>query len=323
MVKISIEKTYFNSSDPNEVNFYYDKIVLEIGLTTIIEPPKKMNAKLYNLNKHLSIEVTKSEYQKLELVKLLSLAYKNKDYNKELLLWINKEDERLVYWVWRYLQTYEIDFGKETNNPIRKRSNSYVEPYSYQKLGFPTELNSTKERYDTIYQFFKQWNHYISLKIFMILDLKNEWSNRVALERFKWLDPKNKIQSEWFFDYMNDSPASGWGISKPENTHEMYLAGLSLYDAWKPDHPDQKKLMYQNMRKAWSQKKYRDSIEGKLSYNMLMDKDVKDKLSNLAKLKGVSKNKFIEWLIMEEDKNRAYMQPMPPNVTSIDRWPKK
>ena len=68
------------------------------------------------------------------------------------------------------------------------------------------------------------------------------------------------------------------------------------------DRPDRKALIIGGMKRAWSQKKFRDKDkkEGKKAYSISMTEKTKQKLDSLAEHKGLKINETIEMLIRNE-----------------------
>ncbi|WOD09042.1 hypothetical protein [Marinomonas sp. GJ51-6] len=71
------------------------------------------------------------------------------------------------------------------------------------------------------------------------------------------------------------------------------------------DNVDRKALVIDKMKKAWSQKKFREKSSGKKPYSISMTLNTKQKLNAMAEEKGMKINEMIEYLVQNEFKKRA------------------
>ncbi|PSU83831.1 hypothetical protein CTM67_00720, partial [Photobacterium phosphoreum] len=80
-----------------------------------------------------------------------------------------------------------------------------------------------------------------------------------------------------------------------------YYRLLLTFDTWNA-HSDTKKLFIQSIKKALSQKKYRDKQVDKKQCSFYLSEDIIKKLSFLSNIKDNPKNQILEDLILEEYK---------------------
>ena len=215
--------------------------------------------------------------------------------------WIDKKNERLCYFAWCHLLL------KVQDNEAR-RIEAGLAPVQYIPLmrinSNPTNID---ERHQAIIDFFDKLDTNLSYKRYLNEELKASWQNIYNFsEKFKWLDKKDQSQCDWAWDYLYNYLYNR-GIThyflSPTNPSDKHGMVIASFDIWS-DHPAEKKLFIVNMKKAWGQKKYRDSLKGKKAYNIVMDVEIKSKLDHMAKRQGKKINETLEWLINQEcDKN--------------------
>ncbi|WEE20935.1 ribbon-helix-helix protein, CopG family [Aeromonas caviae] len=74
---------------------------------------------------------------------------------------------------------------------------------------------------------------------------------------------------------------------------------ISFFDVLSVVNIDRYKLLVSNIKKAWSQKIYRDKNLEKKQYSINMSKDIGDILDELSHMEQKNKNAIIEELIRE------------------------
>jgi hypothetical protein len=70
------------------------------------------------------------------------------------------------------------------------------------------------------------------------------------------------------------------------------------------DNLDRKALLIDKMKKAWSQKKFREKSNGKKPYSISMTQNTKQKLNALAEEHEMKINEMVELLIQNEYQRR-------------------
>jgi hypothetical protein len=81
------------------------------------------------------------------------------------------------------------------------------------------------------------------------------------------------------------------------NLNENLINAIGYFDIWPANHPAEKKLFIQSMKKAWAQKKHRDKMQGKKAYSMVMSTDIKGKLDEMAIKNELHRNELLEHII--------------------------
>ncbi|NBJ33140.1 hypothetical protein GE191_05555 [Serratia fonticola] len=226
-----------------------------------------------------------------------------------------KTSERACYWLWGCLR-FSID-------PIidyRYRfDDAWLENVRlYDKLNFNCTPSSTSERFKLTLLFFDAWRAFSLIdKISYLERKKDEWLKiNSSPDIFKWLNKDDLSQCEWVWKYIlksqqPDPPAkcllgnsSCPSCSLNPLTHnEKYLASYASYDLWVA-HKDTKKLFLKNINKAWSQKKLRDTREGKKPLNTYLKNETKRRLDELSQCYDMNKQGVLEMLINKEYENK-------------------
>lgn len=226
-----------------------------------------------------------------------------------------KTSERACYWLWgclRFSSDLIIDIRYQSNDP-------WIENIRlYETLNFNCTPSSTSERFKLILLFFDVWRPLLLSDKFNHLEKKkSEWLEiNSSSDIFKWLNKDDLSQCEWVWKYIlksqkpespNESVIGNLSFPScslnPLTHYEKYLASYASYDLWAA-HEDTKKLFLKNINKAWSQKKLRDTREGKKSLNTYLRSEVKDQLDELSRCYEKSKQAVLEMLIENEYKNK-------------------
>ena len=205
--------------------------------------------------------------------------------------WLQKND-RACYWAWGYLRTA----GDQAFGYAPPAAPS---PLFYERLGLAKAPSSTKERFDTIVDFFDMWNEQTSFKLETLQFIKSNWVNVFSgIKPFKWLDKDDESQCKWTIIYLQKAGIPLWFL-QPVGNAELYHAIIAAYDLWQ-EHPDTKKLFHIKISKAWSQKKHRDSLVGKKPLNTYLKEETKQKLDALSVHHDKKMHEVLERIIREE-----------------------
>jgi len=187
--------------------------------------------------------------------------------------WIDEQNEILYRWLHAYLIFHHVA-------PFMNAVN--FEEYRKDIITFfDISLKTRLEKQNFLSQLKGYWEIYF----------------RVG-EKFKWLDKNDRRLVEWAWNYFksNNIPLGFTSFSKES---EVYVGLIVMFELWEA-HTDTKKLFIFNMKKALSQKKQRDKLDGKKAYNIVMSEDIKQKLDALAKEQDRKINQTLERLINKE-----------------------
>jgi hypothetical protein len=80
----------------------------------------------------------------------------------------------------------------------------------------------------------------------------------------------------------------------------LYSA-IERYDDWLPEHKSEKELFIIKLRKAYQQQSYRQNKKGKeKTYTYTMPLNIEDKMTEISRKLGVTRNKILTDLINEK-----------------------
>lgn len=211
------------------------------------------------------------------------------DQEKNLLIpdecfkWIEKNDDRLLIWLLLQAQNYNLTQAQQFQIPIPP---IWTIPSEARKNEFVLGIDCCNCMANSKQQFLN--------------DLKMRWGQVTAEDKQrKFLDPTDQDQLTWAWDYLNkDFKAQAY--LKPINTKELYIAVMSSIDNMAVQHPAEKKLFIEKMKKTWSQKKYRGSEKAKKMRSFPMLDDVSQMLDECATSHGKKPFEVLETLIRRE-----------------------
>ena len=253
--------------------------------------------KINHVINNLSI---KSDEKERAVEKMVRSTKESLLSNKELKP-LDKGIERMCSWIWCYCRLMDSTASNWFNTPSINYNVS-AESSVYLKYSLNLHPTTAEERYDLIIKFLDFSEADLDSKRGLLAFWQQAWGEVYEAETFHWLDNKNNIQCEWASNYLvNDTEykVPNWFLPKPTTPQQMYDSTIAAFDIWNA-HPDSKKLLIVKMKKAWSQKKHRDSMEGKKAYNFVLHTDAKTKLDAIAKDYGLKKNQCLEQLIEKE-----------------------
>lgn len=245
--------------------------------------------------------------------------------------WI-KGSKRACYWLWLMLKNIEIDELKHQRFPFSKVENGdlYLHmagktPFAFRPRDnlsslFPSIINHDG-RFNQVVDFFDSSNDfhsqygYASGKRAFLEDRKCYWTSIQKKNPLRWLDSADKDQCQWAFQYLQRAVESRrWSTREysvlwieapmPDNTEEVHLSVCATIDAWNVQE-EFRKCLLQDLRKAWSQKKFRAKNEDNAPLNTYIKKTVKEKLTLIAQQDNRHIKDVLEHLISAEfDKRR-------------------
>lgn len=225
--------------------------------------------------------------------------------------WI-KKSERACYWCWAAISRNQ--FFATPNHPVIQPAQDQQWQYvsSYTQLGLKNIPSTSKERFDEVVKFFDRVGQPLQWQQLLVERLKSDWSFIYNSRKpFSWLKKDNEDQCRWAWEYMQsygtkqglmDRPTTGF--IQPVGLDELYLSIYGAFDTWNTS-KESKTLFLQNFNKAWHQKKHRDGRQGKKACNLVLREDVKDKLDEMANIRGLKLNQLVEILIENEYSNLA------------------
>ncbi|MEH6595680.1 MAG: hypothetical protein V7736_09065 [Colwellia polaris] len=289
---------YIENKSLRECRFYWYYLTKQnISLPAEPSEPTEYCRKINHVINNLSI---KSDEKERAVEKMVRSTKESLLSNKELKP-LDKGIERMCSWIWCYCRLMDSTASNWFNTPSINYNVS-AESSVYLKYSLNLHPTTAEERYDLIIKFLDFSEADLDSKRGLLAFWQQAWGEVYEAETFHWLDNKNNIQCEWASNYLvNDTEykVPNWFLPKPTTPQQMYDSTIAAFDIWNA-HPDSKKLLIVKMKKAWSQKKHRDSMEGKKAYNFVLHTDAKTKLDAIAKDYGLKKNQCLEQLIEKE-----------------------
>ncbi|NAX45448.1 hypothetical protein CAG70_00285, partial [Photobacterium halotolerans] len=238
-----------------------------------------------------------NESERNTLISGMQKSFYKTQLSDEQFTWLDKGDERFCNWVWCFIR--EID---RLSN--RRRSHIETEMINLSTKDLIDTRNSYQQRRKDIISCFHNSEAYPEQQQHLINQIQSIWQTIFQDKRvLNWLDKNNPKQWQWAWEYiLNFDKNLISFIWPPTSDNEIKSAIVSIFDMFDilHDNPDRKTLLIGNMKRAWSQKKFRDKNEGKKAYSISMTEKTKQKLDSLAEHKGMKINETIEILIKNE-----------------------
>ncbi|HGY9574179.1 TPA: hypothetical protein ACOJPC_002365 [Vibrio fluvialis] len=302
-----------------ECNFYINYLSNAIRDSSFqtIEGFETIQECLRSLNKEISSQ--KISYSQ---IKKMQAEFQKDQLNNEGFFWLDKSDERLCNWVWCYLKfrsgqrrdrnsrkvdSYEFALDQEiiSLDPNVIKSKQEKNP-RYRRLcsqSFRNTSNNLHDRRKDIVESFHHSELTLPEQKRVIEALLVKWKMiRDDRRIVNWFSKNNAEQFVWAWSYIekfdHQLVREVW---IPTSDHDLKNAAIALFDMLH-DRPDRKALIIGGMKRAWSQKKFRDKDqkEGKKAYSISMTEKTKQNLDRLAEHKGLKINETIEMLIRNE-----------------------
>lgn len=288
---------FLEAHSERECVFYSDYLLKNIRSAslknlrgeTLEERVIKLNEELHNL-------ILKNRAPKNFATQMRS-AFKGTQLPFQHFRWIDKKDERLCNWLWCYLKRVtsqtELEGTAEENLLLLSAK------------AFQIERESTADRQMDILDSFYHGEATASQQQEILERLKAKWHEiRQDVSVTNWLEDTNPTHWSWAWSYLQNNTQrpldQAW---LPSNDTEKKAAIVATLDL--SDNLDRKALVIDKMKKAWSQKKFREKSSGKKPYSISMTLNTKQKLNAMAEEKGMKINEMVEYLVQNEFKKRA------------------
>lgn len=224
--------------------------------------------------------------------------------------WI-KGNDRICYWVWLHLlrsQYFAHPLHPTLPVPVPVPvPGDILIANTYNQLNLALQPTSTKARFNEIVKYLDRVGQPLEWQRNLIIELKLLCKNIFAVRKpLQWLKNEDEEQCWWAWEYLNKvSNAPNRPIVRdiyPMDLKELYLAIYAAIDAWVTNE-DSMRLFLSDFNKAWQQKRHRDNRQDKKACNLVLREEVKKKLDEMAKKRGMKLNQLVEMLI-EQDYER-------------------
>ncbi|MBO2694654.1 hypothetical protein [Shewanella algae] len=231
--------------------------------------------------------------------------------------WFDKKEPRRVNWAWMFLYLYSSPLG--VNQP-----ECGVHPYEG-KLGIVINHQNYRHEYPVIrinHSCFKDTHNTVGRieqikaafrtgevckqgQLEIVELVKQLWPEIYENKAFAgWLNQKNQEQVDWAWEYMQEAAKKVYPKIPthwtPASDIERYWALLAMYDLIEEN--DTKELHSFKIKRAWSQKKYRDKQGDKKPYSIGMTAKTKQQLDELTEHYDTKITNLIERLIKDAHK---------------------
>lgn len=273
--------------------------IRQLNINNCLEP---LDIKHINYYK----EQINSTLKKMENIKALIHSIDERLLPDNAFDWI-KDNDRACNYVWGRILNLNTDSINNTKPskleyliglPINKSNNNTKT--TYDELNLNKHPSNTNERFEIIINFFDFIDLPITNKQNLLNQIKESWKPILDNNKLKWLDSKNEGLCDWAWKYIKEY-SDFCEYLHPICDNDKYLCFYAAFDLWSAGE-DTKKLFKINITKAYSQRKFRTSIEHKKALNTFIDKESKTKLENLCKVNNMKINQMIEYLIESEFK---------------------
>lgn len=266
-----------------------------------------------NLHSHLALSVERARF-----IEDMKLACDYSLVRIEEFKWL-AINERAAYWFWSFflspkeMTVYMPSASGSSNIP----EISFPYPVTPPGSILPLSINASHQmRLESIIQYFDQWqlDRYMDaqlsaqgfspakMKSQIIIQLKARWSEIYSeKDPFGFIKDRTDENMSWAWRYIKNYPHPLFDHKSltPASKKETELA---LYCVWDtaPDDGIGKKYFMSEFKKAWGQKKFRDSSKNTRVLNTRIPKDVKEKLDFMARKYNKSIADMVSYLIEGE-----------------------
>jgi len=207
---------------------------------------------------------------------------------EEYLKWIDKKNHRLLTWCLNNIhRPFPDEFDTSLKLPKRQ-----MQP--------PNRNNFRVMPHEEIITMIDIWPVNSQMKINYLSEKNKEWTDyKTPDKQIKWIKQDDEVQLVWAWEYL-ESHRKDFIRSKPANMTEYYIAILASLDEMSYRyHPAEKQIFIDQMKKTWSQKKYRDSGKAKKPYYLPLTIKTREKLDWLSENSGRKPTDILEQLIEE------------------------
>ncbi|MBJ7536194.1 hypothetical protein [Marinomonas transparens] len=292
---------FLEAASEREYDFYIDYLTHHVkGVSIRNLRGSSKSDRVEKLNIEIDSLVNKNRAVK-NLTSQMRAAFKATQLISNDFKWLDKKDERLCNWAWCYLKRKT----EETETPPSPTATKEALLAKLSVQAFASERDNVLDRCNDIIDAFHHGEASLEQQLEAIEFIKSKWKEvRLDNSVINWLDDSNTAQWAWAWSYLQNITQrplkQAW---LPVTTEDQKAAVITTFDL--ADNQDRKALVIDKMKKAWSQKKFREKTSGKKPYSISMTLNTKQKLNALAAEKGLKINEMIEFLIRNEYKKRV------------------
>ncbi|EPT2925133.1 hypothetical protein ACVQAZ_002353 [Vibrio vulnificus] len=302
-----------NTTNLRECAFYWHFLKGKSLIGAEVEPTA---ANEYCFSINVLLEQTFYNWEDRRLfIREMRQALINQLVPPKQLEWLNQANERAHFWMWCFCRLIvQNNFVVNSSNPYPlnfDRNTTHI----YNQIGLSLNPRTARERHQFIVEFLDRSHIPLAQKQSLLEHFKAETGSLFSIGKFTWMNREdNELyqQYAWAYNYIANNKEyaiPSWFIPLPTTDREMLDAAIAAFDIWPVD-SSTKQLFILRMRKAWSQKKHRASLEKKKrqSYNFTLSTKVKKMLDRMADKEGLSRNEVLEKLIKDKYlERRSYL----------------
>lgn len=290
-------------SSKKELEFCWHHLYAMTEKTINQQPPKKVDKMAMALLKAHLANIFPTYEEGLENIEKIKYWFNQSSLSDNELAWLKQNNSRLTHWLWNLLVCHK-NLSNLINhlNPIEIEINSPSNQDFFDIFSFNRNAYSTKEKHELLIKAFDLSIMLREDKIKLLNQLRERWEQMKSEEEFTWIDGNNTAVSIWAVDYFKDYcnknflPINAVNYISFEHPLNEFIL---LFDSWSIDSAN-KKLFIIAMKKALSQKKYRDKQAGKKQCSFNLSENTILQLSELSTRQGRPKNHILETLIYAE-----------------------
>ncbi|WP_052708055.1 hypothetical protein [Salinivibrio sp. KP-1] len=242
-----------------------------------------------------------------DLAKKMKKAFINSRKENGDLDWIKEAEPRFLYWALVFMKKHRKDIhGALSRNMLidlhdrEERKTTTISGKELNELSL--DIKRIREEIENCFVFSEMSNKKVGRVNKLLVQ---EWREIESDKRIvKWITD-NEIQIDWAWDYLTSQYFFSGRLLRflaKSDKKQALITGFDLLS----ENLDKKNLLILNMKRAWSQKKFRDKKNGKKPYSISLTKTAKTMLDELADRKGMRINELVETLIREEGERSGF-----------------
>ncbi|OEE89427.1 hypothetical protein A1OQ_11660 [Enterovibrio norvegicus FF-162] len=203
--------------------------------------------------------------------------------------WLDPNDSRFISWTWYVLKnempdSNHIDDIEHTTNRNRVLRNRDLAKKLSELNPKALSLSSRRieDKYNMLVELFSKGEASFENQLYIIKKICSLWERVVDDERIiKFLGEKPSEKSTLAYDKIKGLSEERWLFrEKPKSDTEKYWSTITSFDLI--DDKFKKEFLLLKIKRAWSQKKYKNKENAKKSYSISMTPHTKKKLDQIA-----------------------------------------
>lgn len=235
-------------------------------------------------------------------IKILHKEYSQNCISKNDPSWIDDKNTRLLCYIWRTLShlIFESTPNGMFNYNFKLELGKTVQPNNIQRVVRVSEITNRNISVFLIICCINRLQIDKVNKLQILENIKQASSYAIDNQEIThWLKKDEKQKIPWMYDYLHGT-RSDYIPLVPRGSIGVRDDIISFFDVTRTFNENSSKLIALTMKKAWSQRKYRDKNKDKKQYSINMSQDIGDILDKLSLARNENKNAIVEALIRAE-----------------------